>query len=122
MRANGSFRKSKSVDFWYLRISRSATVPGLKRTFLRVPGSLVRPPLALRPSCGGPPVLFLAVAFLRVGERAPVGVGAGLLAVDEDAPTLPGPFWTATGMLLNVGLRYYREREGANELVVDEGV
>lgn len=30
-RANGSLRSSRSVDFWYLRISRSATVPGLKR-------------------------------------------------------------------------------------------
>ncbi len=25
---NGSLRMSRSVDFWYLRISRSATVPG----------------------------------------------------------------------------------------------
>ena len=32
-RANGSFLISSSVDRWYLRISRSATVPGL-----RVPG------------------------------------------------------------------------------------
>ena len=29
-RANGSFRMSRSVDRWYLRISRSATVPGLQ--------------------------------------------------------------------------------------------
>ena len=28
-RWNGSLRISSSVDFWYLRISRSATVPGL---------------------------------------------------------------------------------------------
>ncbi len=32
-RANGSFLISSSVDRWYLRTSRSATVPGL-----RVPG------------------------------------------------------------------------------------
>ncbi len=28
-RWKGSLRMSSSVDFWYLRISRSATVPGL---------------------------------------------------------------------------------------------
>jgi hypothetical protein len=28
-RWNGSFRRRSSVDFWYLRISRSAIVPGL---------------------------------------------------------------------------------------------
>jgi len=28
-RWNGSFRMRSSVDFWYLRISRRATVPGL---------------------------------------------------------------------------------------------
>jgi hypothetical protein len=28
-RENGSFATSKSVDFWYLLISRKATVPGL---------------------------------------------------------------------------------------------
>lgn len=30
-RWKGSFLMSNSVDFWYLRISRRATVPGLKR-------------------------------------------------------------------------------------------
>merc|ERR1719331_1660076 len=31
-RWKGPLRRSKSVDFWYLRISRNATVPGRKRT------------------------------------------------------------------------------------------
>lgn len=97
IRAKGNFRKSKSVDFWYFRISRSATVPGRNRTFLRAPPSLCRPPLARRDSCGAAPVLFLAVAFFRAGERAPADA-AGLLAVDEDAPTFPGPFWAVTGI------------------------
>lgn len=30
-RANGNRCSSSSVDFWYLRISRRATVPALKR-------------------------------------------------------------------------------------------
>jgi hypothetical protein len=30
-RAKGSFRSSSSVDRWYFRISRRATVPGLRR-------------------------------------------------------------------------------------------
>ena len=29
--AKGNFLNNKSVDFWYFRISRRATVPGLKR-------------------------------------------------------------------------------------------
>ena len=32
-RANGALRSSRSVDFWYLLISRNATVPALKRCF-----------------------------------------------------------------------------------------
>ena len=38
--ANGSFLNSSSVDFWYLRISRSATVPGL---YLRLAGVAAAP-------------------------------------------------------------------------------
>lgn len=34
IREKGSFRSSKSVLFWYLLISLSATVPGLYRRFL----------------------------------------------------------------------------------------
>ena len=36
-RENGSLRMSRSVLFWYLRISRSATVPGLNRFSVQRP-------------------------------------------------------------------------------------
>lgn len=38
-RENGNLASSKSVDFWYFRISRKATVPGLYRPFFRPPCS-----------------------------------------------------------------------------------
>lgn len=76
-REKGSFLMSKSVLFWYLRISRSATVPGRYRCFFRSrsgSGS-VHPHLRLkvysrpedsyipgRARGAIPPVLFLAVA------------------------------------------------------------
>ena len=59
-RWNGSFRIKSSVDFWYLRISRRATVPG--RNFL---GLLIRPIdcfFVVFPS----PLSFLAVSLVLV--------------------------------------------------------
>ncbi len=38
-RWNGAFRIKSSVDFWYLRISRRATVPGLHRCFFFWPSA-----------------------------------------------------------------------------------
>lgn len=43
-------------------------------------------------------MLFLAVALLRDGERAPVDGPEPLLEVDVDAPTLPGPACAAMGI------------------------
>ncbi len=41
-RAKGSLRMSNSVDFWYLRISRKATVPGLYRRGFFCPACTAR--------------------------------------------------------------------------------
>ena len=68
-RWNGSLRMSRSVDFWYLRISRSATVPGRYRCgFLTPPvvGADLR--AALVASClrgALPPVDLRAVCLVR---------------------------------------------------------
>jgi histone H3 len=40
-RWKGSLRMSSSVDFWYRRISRSATVPGLNRCGFLTPPAAV---------------------------------------------------------------------------------
>lgn len=50
MREKGSLRRSKSVDFWYFRISRSATVPGRYRRFL---AGASRSAAEFRPAFGG---------------------------------------------------------------------
>ncbi|KAL5660687.1 hypothetical protein ACJX0J_027812, partial [Zea mays] len=68
-RWKGSLRMSSSVLFWYLRISRSATVPGRKRCGFFTPpvaGADLR--AALVASCfrgALPPVDLRAVCFVR---------------------------------------------------------
>ncbi|KAF8733140.1 hypothetical protein HU200_015513 [Digitaria exilis] len=75
-RWNGSLRMSSSVLFWYLRISRSATVPGRKRWGFFTPpvaGADLR--AAFVASCfrgALPPVDLRAVCFVRA-----IGVGGG---------------------------------------------
>ncbi|CAL9094961.1 unnamed protein product, partial [Musa acuminata var. zebrina] len=68
-RWKGSFRMSSSVLFWYLRISRSATVPGRKRWgFLTPPVAGADFLAAFVASCfrgALPPVDFRAVCFVR---------------------------------------------------------
>merc|ERR1719473_899788 len=69
-RWNGSFLIRRSVDFWYLRISRSATVPGRKRCgfFIDGPvGTAFRAALLATICFRGalPPLLFRAVCFVR---------------------------------------------------------
>ncbi|KAL5656485.1 hypothetical protein ACJX0J_035804, partial [Zea mays] len=72
-RWNGSLRISSSVLFWYLRISRSATVPGRKRWGFFTPpvaGADLRAALVASCFLGAlPPVDFLAVCFVRAIER-----------------------------------------------------
>ena len=81
-RWNGSFRMRSSVLFWYRRISRRATVPGRKRLgFLTPPVSgLWRLPCLVFNCCRGhfPPVLFLAVCFVRAIVVVVVVVERGL--------------------------------------------
>ena len=68
-RWNGSFRMSNSVDFWYLRISRRATVPGRYRWGFFTPpvaGALFRAALVANCFRGAfPPVDFRAVCLVR---------------------------------------------------------
>ena len=69
-RWKGSFLINKSVDFWYLRISRRATVPRRKRRGLRTPprdGSPILSPCRVlyRPRGAFPPVLIPACCFVR---------------------------------------------------------
>ena len=71
-RWKGSFRINSSVDFWYLRISRKATVPGRNRlTFLTPPvdGADLRAALVANCFLGAlPPVDFLAVCLVLAIE------------------------------------------------------
>jgi len=68
-RWNGSLRIKSSVDFWYLRISRSATVPGRYLCgFLTPPVAGADLRAALVASClrgALPPVDLRAVCFVR---------------------------------------------------------
>ena len=68
-RWKGSLRMSSSVDFWYLRISRSATVPGRYRCgFLTPPVAGADLRAALVASCfrgALPPVDLRAVCLVR---------------------------------------------------------
>ena len=68
-RWNGNFLISRSVDFWYRRISRSATVPGRnRRTFFTPPveGADFRAAFVANCFLGAfPPVDFLAVCLVR---------------------------------------------------------
>ncbi|XBH97546.1 hypothetical protein VPH35_127201 [Triticum aestivum] len=83
-RWKGSLRMSSSVLFWYLRISRRATVPGRKRCgFLTPPVAGADLRAALVASCflgALPPVDLRAVCLVRA-------IGAGL-AADLAAATL----------------------------------
>mgnify|MGYP001093485791 CR=1 FL=1 len=67
-RWKGSFRIKSSVDFWYRRISRRATVPGLYLCGFLTPPVLGADFLAaFEASCfrgAFPPVLFLAVCLV----------------------------------------------------------
>ena len=92
-RAKGSLRNSRSVDFWYFRISLSATVPGLNRGFLRpvatVLASLGLPAFlsgALWMAGGLPPVLLRAVAFFA---RPPPPVSPPLDLRDVEPTFVP---------------------------------
>ncbi|RCV33728.1 hypothetical protein SETIT_7G105500v2 [Setaria italica] len=75
-RWKGSLRMSSSVLFWYLRISRSATVPGRKRWGFFTPpvaGADLRAALVASCFLGAlPPVDFLAVCLVRA-----IGAGRG---------------------------------------------
>merc|ERR1719454_667290 len=68
-RWNGNLRMSSSVDFWYLLISRRATVPGLYRWgFFTPPVAGADFLAALVASCflgAFPPVDFRAVCLVR---------------------------------------------------------
>ena len=69
-RWKGSFLINRSVDFWYFRISRRATVPGRNRRGLRTRPrggiAILRPFTVLyRPRGAFPPVLLLADCFVR---------------------------------------------------------
>ena len=69
-RWKGSFLIKRFVDFWYLRISRRATVPGRKRRgFLNLPdvGRQIFIPFFVLylPRGAFPPVLRRAVCFVR---------------------------------------------------------
>merc|ERR1719348_1754886 len=72
-RWNGSLRNNSSVDFWYLLISRRATVPGLYRCGFFTPpvaGALFRAALVASCFLGAfPPVDFLAVCLVRAIVR-----------------------------------------------------
>ncbi|KAF2925317.1 hypothetical protein DAI22_06g043200 [Oryza sativa Japonica Group] len=72
-RWKGSLRMSSSVLFWYLRISRSATVPGLKRCGFFTPpvaGADLRAALVASCFLGAfPPVDLRAVCFVRAIEE-----------------------------------------------------
>ncbi|KAJ1282537.1 hypothetical protein BS78_03G060100 [Paspalum vaginatum] len=89
-RWNGSFRISSSVLFWYLRISRSATVPGRKRCGFFTPpvaGADLR--AAFVASCfrgALPPVDLRAVCFVRAigSEDARAAGVAGSRRSGED--------------------------------------
>ncbi|OQU86287.1 hypothetical protein SORBI_3003G065001 [Sorghum bicolor] len=82
-RWNGSFRISSSVLFWYLRISRSATVPGRNRCgFFTPPVAGADFRAAFVASCfrgALPPVDLRAVCFVRaiVAGRGEIGGGFG---------------------------------------------
>ncbi|XBI07439.1 hypothetical protein VPH35_135345 [Triticum aestivum] len=75
-RWKGSLRMSSSVLFWYLRISRRATVPGLKRWGFFTPpvaGADLRAALVASCFLGAlPPVDLRAVCFVRA-----IGAGGG---------------------------------------------
>merc|ERR1719147_74172 len=68
-RWNGSLRNNSSVDFWYLLISRRATVPGLYRCGFFTPpvaGALFLAAFVASCFLGAfPPVDFRAVCFVR---------------------------------------------------------
>ena len=68
-RWNGNFRINNSVDFWYRRISRRATVPGRKRWGFLIPpvaGADFRAALVANCFRGAlPPVDLRAVCFVR---------------------------------------------------------
>lgn len=74
---NGSFSSSKSVVFWYFRISLSATVPGL---YLLArcgagPGAPSFFPLSLRPPVDARPPRVGRAVFFRPGDFALAALG-----------------------------------------------
>ncbi|RCV33606.1 hypothetical protein SETIT_7G095400v2 [Setaria italica] len=91
-RWKGSLRISSSVLFWYLRISRSATVPGRKRWgFLTPPVAGADLRAALVASCflgALPPVDLRAVCLVRaIGAERRIG-GASRLRWGGFGPCL----------------------------------
>ncbi|OQU87918.1 hypothetical protein SORBI_3003G367401 [Sorghum bicolor] len=106
-RWNGSLRISSSVLFWYLRISRSATVPGRKRWGFFTPpvaGADLRAAFVASCFLGAlPPVDFLAVCFVRAiegtcgresgkfwGQRRGLVEGNGVSSVGLEEDGRPG--------------------------------
>ena len=77
-RWKGSLRMSSSVDFWYLLISRRATVPGLYLWGFFTPpvaGADLRAALVASCFLGAlPPVDFLAVCLVRAIANVQMGL------------------------------------------------
>jgi hypothetical protein len=95
-RANGSLWRSRSVDFWYLRISRRATVPGRYRCgFLRGVG----------PAIGSPAASITQIRNMGKEQRAPTMLHSRLVLAAVLRP--PVDFlatWTLPGLLVDASL------------------
>ena len=99
-RAKGSLRRSRSVLFWYFRISRRATVPGLYRRFFGGPS---RPECKSRVptrQCAIPPCKSRARArslwkdikyHIRCPDGPPRGPRPLLPLSPSSSPSLPPP-------------------------------
>lgn len=76
-RENGSLRMSRSVLFWYLLISRSATVPGLYRFSTRARGrTFSTRVVSVRVVCKGYAVIRTAWLVTPLTMSAPATTGA----------------------------------------------
>jgi hypothetical protein len=120
-RWKGSFRMSSSVLFWYLRISRRATVPGRNLCGFFTPpvaGADLR--AALVASCfrgALPPVDFLAVCFVRaIGESCERAGGA---ARSKDLKLEIGCELWMLGLCLGAGICSRQKQGGIAKILGD---